>query len=63
MLDTRFEFAGYIQKRLKDIDDLDERRFAKELLLENLCKVFTWTESSSFSGFSFSDVPSSGIKS
>lgn len=44
MLDTRFEFAGYIQKRLKDIDDLDERRFAKELLLENLCKVFTWTE-------------------
>lgn len=44
MLDTRFEFEEYIQKRLRDIDDLDERRFAKELLLENLCKVFTWTE-------------------
>ncbi len=43
--DMRFDYEDYIQKRLKEIDDLDERRFAKELLTESLGKVLKWTES------------------
>lgn len=39
-----FDYENYIQKRLKEIDDLDERRFAKELLLEGLGKLFAFTE-------------------
>lgn len=39
-----FDYEKYIQDRLKEIDDLDERRFAKELLLEGLGNVFTWAE-------------------
>lgn len=42
--EKRFEYEEYIQKQLKEIDDLDERRFAKELLLESLGRVFAWTE-------------------
>lgn len=44
MLDSGFDYEKYIQNRLKEIDDLDERRFAKELLLEGLGNVFTWAE-------------------
>lgn len=40
----QFDYENYIQMRLKEIDDLDERRFAKELLLEGLAKVFAGTE-------------------
>lgn len=40
-----FDYENYIQKRLKEIDDLDERRFAKELLTESLGKVLEWAES------------------
>ena len=45
MLDSGFDYENYIQKRLKEIDDLDERRFAKELLTESLGKVLKCTES------------------
>lgn len=40
----KFDYENYIQMRLKEIDDLDERRFARELLLEGLAKVFACTE-------------------
>ena len=39
-----FDYRNYIQKRLKEIDDLDERRYAKELLLNSLGGVFKWVE-------------------
>lgn len=39
-----FDYKDYIQRRLKDITDLDERRYAKELLLESLGEMFAWTE-------------------
>lgn len=42
--ENQFDYENYIQIRLKEIDDLDERRFAKELLLEGLAKVFACTE-------------------
>lgn len=42
--EKRFEYEEYIQRQLKEIDDLDERKFAKELLLESLGRVFAWTE-------------------
>ena len=44
MEENRFDYMNYIQARLKEINDLDERRFAKELLLGHLGKVFAWTE-------------------
>lgn len=40
----QFNYAEYIQKRIKEIDDLDERRFAKMILLENIERLFAWTE-------------------
>lgn len=39
-----FDYEKYIQERLKEIDNLDERRYAKELLLNSLGEVFKWTE-------------------
>ena len=42
--ENQFDYEDYIQKRLKEIEDLDERRFAKELLIDNLTKIFVWTE-------------------
>lgn len=42
--EQQFDYENYIQKHLKDIDDLEERRFAKELLLDNLGKILKWTE-------------------
>lgn len=39
-----FDFDAYIQKRLREIDDLDERKFAKTVLLEGLLKVILQTE-------------------
>lgn len=40
-----FDYKEYIHDRLKSIDSLDERRYAKELLTEGLEKIFNWTES------------------
>ncbi len=31
-----FDFERYIEERLREIDDLDERRFAKKVLLDGL---------------------------
>lgn len=45
MNEKKFDYESYIQRQLKSIDDLDQRRFARELLLEGLGKVFAWTES------------------
>ncbi len=45
MEEKQFEYEDYIRRRLREIDDLDERRFAQKLLLENLSRLFTWTES------------------
>ncbi|MCM1425650.1 MAG: hypothetical protein NC118_03515 [Eubacterium sp.] len=42
--EKRFDYENYIQNRLKEIDSLDERRFAKELLLEGIGNVFAWAE-------------------
>lgn len=44
MEENKFDYNNYIQMRLREIDDLDERRFAKELLVDQLEKIFTWTE-------------------
>lgn len=42
--EKQFDYEEYIQRQLKEIGDLDERRFAKELLIESLGKIFAWTE-------------------
>ena len=42
--EKRFDYENYIQNKLKVIDSLDERRFAKELLLEGIGNVFAWAE-------------------
>ena len=42
--EKRFDYENYIRNKLKEIDNLDERRFAKELLLEGLGNVFAWSE-------------------
>ncbi len=39
-----FDYQKYIQERLREIDDMDERRYAKEVLAEGLGKIFHWTE-------------------
>ncbi len=39
-----FDFDRYIEERLREIDELEERRFAKELLLNGLGKVIRCTE-------------------
>lgn len=44
MDEKKFDYENYIQNRLKEIEDLDERRFAKELLLNGIGRVFSWTE-------------------
>ena len=44
VLDYPFDFERYIEKRLREIEDLDERKFAKEVLLEGLGKVIRCTE-------------------
>lgn len=45
MIDERaFDYENYIQEQLRCIDDLDERRFAKQLLMESLGKMIAWSE-------------------
>lgn len=39
-----FDFQRYIEARLREIDDLDERRFAKEVLLHGLGKAISCME-------------------
>lgn len=39
-VDEQFDYEKYINERLRDISDLDERRFAKELLLGGLKQIF-----------------------
>ena len=34
-----FDFGRYLEERLREINDLDERRFTKELLLNGLGRV------------------------
>lgn len=44
ILEYPFDFERYIEERLREIDDLDERKFVKKLLLEGLGKVIQCTE-------------------
>ena len=44
MDEKQFDYENYIQRRLREIDDLDERKYARELLLEGLGKIFAWTD-------------------
>lgn len=44
ILEYDFDFNRYVSERLKEIDDLDERRFAKSVLLEGLGKVINTME-------------------
>ncbi len=45
MIDEKaFDYENYIQEQLRRIDDLDERRFARELLTEGLGKAIAWSE-------------------
>ena len=39
-----FDFQRYIEVRLREIDDLEERRFAKEVLLHGLEKAISCME-------------------
>ncbi len=39
-----FDNENYIQEQLRRIDDLDERRFAKQLLIESLGEAVAWSE-------------------
>lgn len=44
IMEYPFDFERYIEERLREIDDLDERRFAKTVLLEGLGRVIGCTE-------------------
>lgn len=45
MIDEKpFDYKNYIQEQIRQIDDLDERRFAKQLLIESLGKAIAWSE-------------------
>ncbi len=44
ILEYPFDFERYIEERLREIDDLDERRFAKTVLLDGLGKLIQCTE-------------------
>ena len=39
VMEYPFDFQSYIQERLRDIRDLDERHFAKEVLLNGMGKA------------------------
>lgn len=42
--EKNMDYVEYIQKRLKEIEDTEERKVARELLLEGFMKLYTWTE-------------------
>lgn len=44
ILEYPFDFERYIEERLREIDELDERKFVKKLLLEGLGKVIQGME-------------------
>lgn len=43
-MENKLELEQYIRKRIAEINDLDERKFAKELLVEGLLPVFELIE-------------------
>lgn len=44
VLEYQFDFDRYIRERLREIEDLDERRFAKEVLLNGLGRMIQCME-------------------
>lgn len=44
IMEYPFDFERYIEERLREVDNLDERRFAKTVLLEGLGKVINGME-------------------
>lgn len=44
VLEYPFDFESYIARLLRDIEDLDERRFAKQVLLEGVGRLIKETE-------------------
>lgn len=44
ILEYPFDFQRYMEEQLREIDDLDERIFAKKVLLEGLGKIIRQTE-------------------
>ena len=42
--EKKFDYENYIKRQLREIDDLDERRYAKELLLGSLGELAAWTD-------------------
>lgn len=44
ILEYPFDFERYIEEQLRQIDDLDERRFAKQILAEGLGRMIRQTE-------------------
>lgn len=44
LMEYPFDFGRFIEKRIREIDDLDERRFAKKILAEGIGKVIQETE-------------------
>lgn len=43
-MEGMFDLEDYVRKRLAEIEDIEERRFAKELLLKGLLPIFELTE-------------------
>lgn len=44
LMEYPFDFGRFIEERIREIDDLDERRFAKKILAEGIGKVIQETE-------------------
>lgn len=44
MIENKLDLETYIQKRISEIEDLDERKFAKELLIGGLMPVLDYME-------------------
>lgn len=44
LLDYEFDFKTYIAKRLREIDDIEERKFAKTILEDGLIEIIEHTE-------------------
>lgn len=44
ILEYPFDFHRYVEERIREIDDLDERRFAKKIMAEGLLKAILCTD-------------------
>lgn len=44
LFDYPFEFQKYIEEQLRDIDDIDERKFAKTIMMDGLLNIIKETE-------------------